>query len=257
MSFGSIMSAVGTGFSNIAGGLANLGSAYATVKGVNENKRVNDLNFQLQKENLAYQKDLQKIIFAREDNAVQRRVSDLRKAGLSPTLAAGSAAGAGSVISTSAPQRLSDLQGYLALAQVGTMLANQQKAQTDADIARQQLKQIKLDTKYYKDRRLAPVEVNQDWKARLLNLLYPKLETALFGDDAKSGLFGAITESLVHDLTERPPSGVSVDSKGDIVSPKGNTLTTYQVALLKQKGLYREWLNAGLTDRVKKALNLK
>ena len=77
------------------------------------------------------------------DNAVQRRVNDLRKAGLSPTLAAGSAAGAGSVISTSAPQRVSDLQGYLALAQVGTMIANQQKAQTDADIARQQLKQIK------------------------------------------------------------------------------------------------------------------
>lgn len=122
MSFGAILSGV-------AGGLANLGSAWASVKGVYDNKRVNDLNFQLQKENLSYQKDLQKIIFNREDNAVQRRVDDLRKAGLSPTLAAGSAAGAGSVISTSAPQRLSDLQGYLALAQVGTMLANQQKEQ--------------------------------------------------------------------------------------------------------------------------------
>ena len=80
------MSAIGSGFSNVAGGLANLGTAWATLKGVDENKRVNDLNFQLQKENLAYQKDLQKIIFGREDNAVQRRVSDLRKAGLSPTL---------------------------------------------------------------------------------------------------------------------------------------------------------------------------
>lgn len=249
MSFGSILSGV-------AGGLANLGSAWASVKGVYDNKKVNDLNFQLQKENLAYQKDLQKIMFSREDNAVQRRVNDLRKAGLSPTLAAGSAAGAGSVISTSAPQRLSDLQGYLALAQVGTMLANQQKAQTDADIARQQLNQLKLDTKYYKDRGLAPVEVNQDWKARLLNMIYPKLETALFGDDTKSGLFGAITESLIHDLSERPPSGVSVDKNGDILSPKGDTLTNRQVAVLKSKGLYREWLNAGMTSNVKKALGL-
>ena len=250
MSFGAILSGV-------AGGLANLGSAWASVKRVSDNKQVNDLNFQLQKENLAYQKDLQKIMFSREDNAVQRRVDDLRKAGLSPTLAAGSAAGSGPVISTSAPQRLSDLQGYMALAQVGTMLANQQKAQTDADIARQQLKQLKLDTKYYKDRRLAPVEVNQDSKSRLLHLLYPKLETALFGDDAKSGLFGAITESLVHDLTERPASGVTVDDEGLIRNAGGATLSTYQVALLKQKGLYREWLNAGMTDRVKKALGLK
>lgn len=256
MDLGSIMSAVGTGFSNVAGGLANLGSAWATIKGVNENKRVNDINFQLQKENLAYQKDLQKIIFGREDNAVQRRVNDLRKAGLSPTLAAGSAAGAGSVISTSAPQRVSDLQGYMALAQIGTMIATQQKAQTDADIARQQLKQTKLDTKYLQDRGLAPMEVSQDWKARLLNLLYPKLEDALFGTDTKSGLFGAITESLIHDLNERPPSGVSVDNNGDIVSPKGDTLTSYQISLLKQKGLYREWLNAGMTPNVKKALGL-
>ena len=50
MSFGAILSGV-------AGGLANLGSAWASFKGVEENKRVNDLNFQLQKENLAYQKD--------------------------------------------------------------------------------------------------------------------------------------------------------------------------------------------------------
>lgn len=250
MSFGSILSGV-------AGGLANLGSAFASVKGVYDNKEVNDLNFQLQKENLAYQKDLQKIIFSREDNAVRRRVYDLRKAGLSPTLAAGSAAGAGSVISTSAPQRLSDLQGYLALAQVGTMIANQQKAQTEADIARQNLKQIKMDNKYLKDRGLAPMEVSQDWKARLLNLLYPKLETALFGDDTKTGLFGAITQSLIDDLSNRPPSGVTVDDDGMIRNAGGSTLSTYQVALLKQKGLYREWLNAGLTVRVKKALGLK
>ena len=249
-------------FGDLIGGLgslissgANVLSAYSTYKGVQDNIKTNELNFQLQKDNLAYQKDLQKLIFAREDNSVQRRISDLRKAGLSPTLAAGSSAGAGEVIGTAAPQKVSNLQGYMALAQVGTMLAQQQKAQTEADIARQQLKQSTLDTKYYVDRGLAPVEVNQDWKARLLNLLYPKIEESLFGKDGKSSLFGTILESLKKDLNTRPSSGVSVDPKTDkIVNEKGDSLTSSQVSLLKAKGLYREWLNEGMTDRVIKAL---
>ena len=41
-------------------------------------------NFALQLSNLKYQKDLQKTLFEREDNAVQRRVHDLEAAGLSP-----------------------------------------------------------------------------------------------------------------------------------------------------------------------------
>ncbi len=243
--------------SDILNPIGSIVNTWSTVKGVVENKRVNDLNYNLQLDNLAYQKDLQKLMFKREDNAVQRRVSDLRKAGLSPTLAAGSSAGAGSVISTVAPQKLSNLNGYLALAQVGTMIANQQKAQTEADIARQQLKQVKLDTSYYVDRGLSPAEVNQDWKARLLNLLYPKLEDALFGEDTKSGLFGNIIESLKHDLITKPKSGVTVDnSTGNLVTPKGHKITNQQAYVLKSRGLYREFLKAGFTDNVKKALGM-
>lgn len=40
----------------------------------------------------------------REDNSVQRRAEDLRKAGMNPQLAAGSAASSGPVVSTSVPR---------------------------------------------------------------------------------------------------------------------------------------------------------
>lgn len=62
------------------------------------------LNYSAQVQNLNYQKDLQKRIFEREDNAVSRRAADLKNAGLSKTLAVGDAAGAGTVVNTSAPQ---------------------------------------------------------------------------------------------------------------------------------------------------------
>lgn len=249
---GGLLSGVGS----FVGAGANFLSAYSTYKGVKDNIKTNDLNYRLQLDNLAYQKDLQKVIFAREDNAVQRRVNDLRSAGLSPTLAAGSSASAGPVIGTTAPQKVSNLEGYMALAQVGTMLANQQKAQTEADIARQKLKQSALDTKYYVDRGLAPVEVNQDWKSRLLNLLYPKLEDALFGKDSKSGLFGKISESFVNDLSNQPPSGVTVGKDGVVTKPNGQFITSGQASVLKSKGLYKEWLAVGFSPRVVNALRL-
>lgn len=60
--------------------------------------------FNFQKEsylkNFEYQKNLQQQLFNREDNSIQRRAQDMEKAGLSKTLAAGSGAGAGPVVST-------------------------------------------------------------------------------------------------------------------------------------------------------------
>lgn len=58
-------------------------------------------NIYTNKRDFDYQKALQQQMFEREDTAVQRRMSDLQAAGLNPNLAAGSAAGAGSVVSRS------------------------------------------------------------------------------------------------------------------------------------------------------------
>lgn len=96
------MGAIFDAVSSAIKGFADTGiSIWQTAEG----KRQSDRNFGLQKENFDYQKALQQQIFNREDTAVQRRRADLEAAGFNPNLAAGSSAGAGSVVSTTAPQK--------------------------------------------------------------------------------------------------------------------------------------------------------
>ena len=231
---------------DILGGLANVGSTIAgTVDSINTNRE----NLALQKENLAYQKDLQKIMFNREDNAVQRRVSDLKAAGLSPTLAAGSAASAGPVVSTSAPQKRSNLESYLALASVGTALAQQQRAQTEADIARQQLIQDKMDTSYYKKNGVSPIESRMGFQQLLTNILNG------FFNRATSNL--PIPELVKSNANANPNPPKEVGSDGSITNSAGQTITSLQAGKLKSKGLYMSFLNNGFTPEVVKALDTR
>lgn len=149
---GSVAAAALPGVSSL---IDTLGNMRNTDKTNQTNKDIANQNLQFQNENLQYQKDLQKQIFAREDNAVQRRVDDLVAAGLSPTLAAGSAANAGQAIETQSLHNdyspktmptygLSSMigAGLDALKAVGEL--NRQKA--EIDYLQNQSKNVQADT---------------------------------------------------------------------------------------------------------------
>jgi len=94
-------------------------------------------NYSFQREQYGYQKELQNRIFDREDNAVQRRMKDLKAAGMNPLLAAGGAASAGQAVTTSAPQVPGLKSSY-----ADYMIA---KAKADADISMTQAQQQLLN----------------------------------------------------------------------------------------------------------------
>ena len=124
---------IGTGIVSAGAGIANTVAAFG--------------NLSLQKKMFQYQKDLQQVMFQREDNAVQRRAADLRAAGFSPTLAAGSAAGTGPVVQTQAPQMgpIPDFSQAISIA-LGIMQQKAQIAVTESQYELNQMQKEKIST---------------------------------------------------------------------------------------------------------------
>lgn len=126
------------------GGIGSaVGGVGSIISGIG-NIDIGNKNLAFEEKNLKYQQDLQKTIFQREDSSVQRRVADLKAAGLSPVLAAGQGASAGTPISTRAPQRapIPDLGSGIRDATTGTAQAvlNLIQAQKNIEMSDTQIK---------------------------------------------------------------------------------------------------------------------
>lgn len=95
------VSAVLSPVAGLVGSVLGFGGASENTRAQRE---INEKNLAFQREVQDYQKGVQKTTWQREDDAIGRRVADLRAAGLSPVLAAGAAA------QTSAPIQLQPMR---------------------------------------------------------------------------------------------------------------------------------------------------
>ena len=147
------MGLVGDIISGVGSLAQGAGSIVGNVLGYQNNREANSINRNvalynayMQNQQFDYSRALQKTIFEREDNAISRQVADLEKNGLNKQLIAGGGAGAGSVVSTSAPQFDYTHQPYKPSIEFGNGLLQLGDYLMRAKLQQEQIENIRADT---------------------------------------------------------------------------------------------------------------
>lgn len=141
------------GIASTVGALAQpAASIVGSVLGYKSNQEANSINRNvalynayMQNQQFDYARALQKTIFEREDNAISRQVADLERNGLNKQLVAGGA-GAGSVVSTSAPSVDYQHRPYQPSIEFGNGLLQLGDFLLRAKLQREQIENIRADT---------------------------------------------------------------------------------------------------------------
>lgn len=146
-------------FSNF-NGLSDLWDQFKNGRTNVVNKEVADQNLGFQRENLDYQKALQREMFEREDTAYQRTANDMRMAGLNPLSMQGTN-GAGEAIATEPlnnSQQYSDTSNFQALKtvldtlnQISTSNSNASLNEANANLLNAQAKNQEIKNIYEQD----------------------------------------------------------------------------------------------------------
>lgn len=142
------------GIASTVGALAQpAASVFGSVLGYKSNQEANNINRNvalynayMQNQQFDYQRALQNTIFQREDNAISRQVADLERNGLNKQLIAGGGAGAGAVVSTSAPQVNYQHKPYQPSIEFGNGLLQLGDYLLRAKLQKEQIENIRADT---------------------------------------------------------------------------------------------------------------